>query len=121
MLFLANHSAKRRRFLRALITHAMAFVFLFSLLVPHPAPAVTGLDVSSPAFMASTKGAGTQPGEPAEYDVVKHASCACHIFVPAQSLSATLVCVDFDAAYIARGDTQPRPGPASLPFKPPRA
>ena len=86
MLFLANHSAKRRRLLRAMITHAMALVFMFSLLVPHPAPAVAGLDVSSPAIMTFTDGAGTQPGEPAEYDVVKHASCACHIFVPAQSL-----------------------------------
>ena len=121
MLFLANHSAIRRRLLRAMITHAMALVFMFSLLVPHPAPAVAGLDASVPAMTTSTDGAGTQPGEPAEYDVVKHASCACHIGVPAQSAATMLVCLDFDAAYVARGDTQPRPGPASLPFKPPRA
>jgi hypothetical protein len=121
MLFLANHSAKRRRLLRASITHAMAFVFMFSLLVPHPAPAVAGLDASSPAFMVSTNGAGTQPGEPVEYDLVKHASCACHIFLPAQSLSTMLVRKDFERGYIALTDTQPPRGPPSLPFKPPRA
>ena len=32
-----------------------------------------------------------------------------------------LVCLDFDAAYIVQGDTQPPRCPASLPFKPPRA
>ena len=121
MLFLANHSAKRRRLLRAVVTRAMALVFIFSLLVPHPAPAVADLDASSPAMMTSTDGAGTQPGEPAEYDLVKHASCACHVGVPAQSAATMLVCLDFDAAYLAQSDTQPRPGPASLPFKPPRA
>ena len=121
MLFLANHSAKRRPLLRALITCAMALVFIFSLLVPHPAPTVAGLDASSPAIMTYTNGARTQPGEPAEYDLVKHASCACHIGIPVQSAATTLVCIDFDAAYVAQGDTQPRPGPASLPFKPPRA
>ena len=46
MLFVVNHSAIRRRLLRAMITYAMALVFMFSLLVPHPAPAVAGLDAS---------------------------------------------------------------------------
>ena len=121
MLFLANHSAKRRRLLRAIITRAMALAFIFSLLVPHPAPAVAGLDASVPAMTTSTDGAGTQPGEPAEYDLVKHASCACHIFLPAQSLSTMLVRKDFEPGYIALADTQPPRGPAPLPFKPPRA
>lgn len=121
MLFLTNHSAKRSRLLRALITRAMALVFIFSLLVPHPAPAVAGLDASVPAITPSTDGAGTQPSEPAEYDVIKHASCACHIGVPAQSFAARLARKDFEPGYIALADTQPPRGAAPLPFKPPRA
>lgn len=121
MLFSKDHSPRRRLIFRAAIARFMAFVFLFWLLVPHPASALTVLEASSPAIMTAFNGGGAEPGEAADYDLTRHAGCSCHIGAPAQPFAPTLVCPDFEAGHITLADTQPRPGPASLPFKPPRA
>ena len=120
MLFHKNHSARWRRIVWAAIARVMALVFLFTLIAPHSTPAVTVLDPSSAAIMTSANGAAEQSGQAADYDLARHVGCPCHIGVPAQYFAPTLGRVEF-RAYLALGDMQPRPGPASLPFKPPRA
>ena len=60
----------------AVIARVVAFLFLFALLVPHPAPAGIVLDASSPAIMTSFESTGTQPSGPANYDLAKHIGCS---------------------------------------------
>jgi len=121
MLFCKNHISRRRHIFWAMIARVVAFVFLFTLLVPHPAPAGIVLDASSPAIMTSLDGSGSQPGGTADYDLAKHVGCSCHITAPVQHLAATIERIDFCARYMRSSDTQLLPGPSSLPFKPPIA
>lgn len=119
MLLCTGHSAKRRLIFRAAIARLMAFVFLFSLLVPHPA--VTVLDASSPAIVTFAHGGGAQPAETADYDLVRHIGCSCHIGAPAQSNSTAFLRTDLNASFTPTAHAPPQPGPMSLPFEPPRA
>lgn len=125
MLTGTAHSANAyRRFLRAVITHALAIAVLFTLLVPHHALACDPiLGASSPAITASD-GAGLPLGDPADSGLAQHASCAscsCQTGVCAPTEPAALAGFSLNTPGRAASDGLPPPSPAFLPFKPPRS
>ena len=113
-----------RRFLRAVLAHAMALAVLITLIIPHHSMACGPLDASSPAITGSADGAGGPSGDPADFGLVQHANCAgchCHTGVWSSAHKGVVWTAVLDVLPPGPADALPRPHPVSPPFKPPRA
>lgn len=118
-----KHKAPRRRLWQAVVARAMAFVLFLTLVVPVPASAA-GLDLnaSSIAITNSTGfGSAGATGDPVDGGLVQHTHCVCHSAVRLGFETLPVRRLTPDAPLPLEAAAQPRPAPASLPFKPPRS
>lgn len=101
----------------------MAFVVLFTLIVPLSASEVLfPLSASSAAAVAvSTNTSGERSDGPAGPGLIEHVQCSCHTAVWRRVETVTATPGTSSAAYPLKADAGVRPAVSSLPFKPPRA
>jgi len=112
----------RRPLWQAVIAHAMALVVFIGLLVPHPAFAAGAVaDLASVTITSTSEDTNDFPSGSGDTGLVHQAYCACHTAIRPSWSAASVEPVRSAADFSARADTPPRPSPASLPFKPPRA
>lgn len=109
------------RFWRVLMAHVLAVALIFSSVAMHVDPA----DMSfSTAVLSITNDAGNtsdSTASPLGHALVAHATCNCHIGAPAAPGFALRSPVSVAQPLPLPTDVRARPGPASLPFEPPRA
>jgi hypothetical protein len=107
-----------------MIAHAMVLAVLVSLVVPHHAAACVTPGADLPAITATAGDDGDPSRDPADRDLVQHASCAscsCHTGILASAEPPPVAMTELGAVASWLADRLPPPSPASLPFKPPRA
>ncbi|PZR84619.1 MAG: hypothetical protein DI537_32480 [Stutzerimonas stutzeri] len=106
---------------QALIAHAMAMVIFLTLMVPLQGFATGPVPDLASAAITNTTGDTDVPSPSGDAGLVQHAHCACHSAVRPSWSAVSVERVRSAADHPARSDAAPRPGPGSLPFKPPRA
>jgi hypothetical protein len=109
------------RFWRVMLVHVLAVALIFSSIVVH----VDVADAScSTAVLSVTDDGGSASGgalSPLGHGLVVHSTCGCHVAVPATPVLALRSPVWITGSLPPPTDTRARPGPAVLPFEPPRA
>lgn len=109
------------RFWRVLMAHVLAIALIVSSVPTHVDAADQGFSTASLSLTSDTGSASDDTSSPVEHGLVVHATCGCHVAVPAMVVAGVRLPIVIATPLPTPTDMWARTGPALLPFEPPRA
>lgn len=108
------------RFWRVLVTHVLAIALIVSSFGVHVHAADLGVSTSSLSLTSDTDNPADGTSSFLGHGLVVHATCGCHVAAPAAAVTGVRLPISTAAPLPVPSEMGARPGPASLPFEPPR-
>lgn len=106
---------------RVLMAHVLAFALIISSVSVHVDAADIGFSTAALSVTNDAGSATEGAASPLGHGLVVHATCGCHIGVREIPIVAVRLPVPVAMSLPLQADARARPGPAALPFEPPRA